>query len=151
MKGKKRKLSIKKIIRFIIIILLIFIIVYGVVNLFGDDKFGSKKIVEKYLASDNNTVNLYTYSDENNETKVVVSVDDSVVRGTKVSTKGDAITVDNVEYTLVMYLDKEYYVVSSLFKFRYSLIILSARTVHTSNPCLYCIYDSRLPTILLFQ
>lgn len=113
MKKKKRKLSIKKIIRFVIFILLILLIIYGIINLFGSKIFDLKKSVDKYLASDVNTVNLYTYSKVNDETDEVISIEDSLVRGTKVSTKGDSIILDNVEYTLITYLDKEYYVVNS--------------------------------------
>ncbi len=70
-----------------------------------------KKSVSKYLASETNLVDLYNYS--NSEEEKVLEVNNTVKRGTKIETKGDSIVDNEVNYTLITLEDKEYYVVSS--------------------------------------
>jgi len=111
MKRNKRKLSVKKIIRFLLILFVVASLLFVMIKLiFGNGKEPEKKTVFKYLASDITTVDLFNYTEATKESQAVISLDNSVIRGAKVSTKGDTVLVDEVNYTLITYNDIEYYV-----------------------------------------
>lgn len=112
MRRTKRKLNIKKILLFIIIIIVISLLTFGIIKLFSNgENIVLKKNVSKYLASEINLVDLYSYNMQ--EESKVLEVSDSVVRGTKIETKGDKITENEQEYTLITIDEKEYYVLST--------------------------------------
>jgi len=118
MKRGKRKLNVKKLIIFIIVVLILLLAVLGIIKFFSkSDGIILKKSYERYLASDVNMVDLYDYvnstiEDTEEEMKVLEKVD-SLVRGSKISTKGDVINYNDNEYTLVTSGEKQYYVLSS--------------------------------------
>ena len=97
---------------FIVLLLIIGFIIFGIIKLLSkSDGIILKKSVSKYLASETNLVDLYNYS--NSEEEKVLEVNNTVKRGTKIETKGDSIVDNEVNYTLITLEDKEYYVVSS--------------------------------------
>ena len=114
MKRKKRKLSVKKIIRFLIFIVILALIIYFAVNnSFSKTSINIvKKSMDKYLASDNNIIDLYNYIEDEEGNKLLDKIGTSF-RGTKVSTKNDKITYEEVSYTLITIDKDNYYVISS--------------------------------------
>ena len=114
MKRKKRKLSVKKVIRFLIFIVILALIIYFAIN--NSFSKGSinivKKSVDKYLASDINIIDLYNYTEDEEGNKLLDKTSTSF-RGTKVSTKNDKITYEEVSYTLITIDKDNYYVISS--------------------------------------
>ena len=115
MKRTRRRLNVRKLVTFIVVVLIIILLIFGIVKLFSNNKgTNSKKSIDKYLASNINAVDLYNYVSisEGEEEKKLDKVDE-IVRGTKITTKGETINVDNVEYTLVNNNEEEYYVLSS--------------------------------------
>lgn len=112
MKRTKRKLNIKKILIFLIIILIVLLLVYFVKKFNFKDVVIPPKSVDKYLASSNNTVELYidTIDEDGNE---IIKKIDEVSRGTKISTDEKTTTYENNTYTKIKYNNKDYYVLST--------------------------------------
>lgn len=109
----RRKISVKKIVIFDLILV---VIIGGLIlgsKLFSLGDSIVKKSYEKYLASVDSNVKLYDYIKKTETTDEVMQEGDIVVRGTKIKTKNDTVMVDNIEYTLIEINDKSYYVLSS--------------------------------------
>jgi len=135
MRRKKRRLNVKRLILFIMVVAIVIgLLIFGLTKILSNgDRASLKKSVDKYLASDINLVDLYTYTKATEESGAKVEKSDTIVRGTKVSTKGDTINLDNVEYTLVTSEDKEYYVLSTALVDKEEEIVLEdTKFVRTS-------------------
>ena len=150
MKRTKRKLNIKKLFLFISFILIVGLSFWWISNLlFKGESIILKKSVDKYLASDVNSVNLYTYVEATEEELARLEVNTNVVRGGKVTTKGDTIIVDDIEYTLVTYEDKEYYVVSSnLVDSKDNIVLEEVKFVRTSVTVYKNEVDSKIESFI---
>lgn len=110
MNRKRRRLNWWKLTRFLIVVILIGLIIYFLINYVF--KKENKPILEKYLASDINKVDLYQYYKDEKQNDFSKAVD-TLTRGTKITTKGDSVISDEKEYLLVNYNDKKYYVLKS--------------------------------------
>ena len=150
MKRRKRKLRVKRLILFIVIILVIIFAIFGLIKFLSKgDNVTLKKSIDKYLASDINLVDLYTYTEATEETDEKIEVSDNVVRGTMVSTKGDTINLNDVEYTLITKDDKEYYVLSSSLVDKENDIVLEkSKFVRTSVTVYKNEVDSKIESFI---
>ena len=105
-KRRKRKINIGKVIVAIIIgLVLITGVVVGIIFLI---KKGSALVVNKkdmYLASNGNTVELFTVDEESN-----LTLSDELVRGTKVVSYDKSLIKDDKTYTQIAYNNNKYYV-----------------------------------------
>ena len=112
---RRRKLNVKKLIVFLFTVSIIILLLFGVVKLLSNTySIVNKKSVEKYLASEINSVDLYDYvSQTDSDLEKTFEKVDTIVRGTVVNTKGDSITEEEQEYVLVNKDGKDYYVLSS--------------------------------------
>ena len=112
---RRRKLNVKKLIVFLFTVSIIILLLFGVVKLLSNTySLIDKKSVEKYLASEINSVDLYDYvSQTDSDLEKTFEKVDTIVRGTVVNTKGDSITEEEQEYVLVNKDGKNYYVLSS--------------------------------------
>ena len=115
MRRGRRRLNVKKLITFIVVVLIvILLVVFGIEFLFKRNSVSLKKSYDKYLASDINVVDLYNYvSPTEGEGDKKFEKVDTLVRGSKIKTKGDTVTINDLEYTLVTSGESEYYVLSS--------------------------------------
>ena len=115
MKRTRRKLNVRKLVTFFVVVLVIILLIIGASKLLSKSSgISLKKSVDKYLASNINVVDLYDYvsATEGEEEKKLEKVDE-IVRGSKISTKGDTINVEDTEYTLIASGEENYYVLSS--------------------------------------
>jgi len=104
-KRRKRKLKVGRILLAVIILILL---VGGIIFILsGDKKITIKKDIV-YLASDTNTIELFTLDEEEN-----LKQDKSLVRGTEVLSLNKTITKDEKEYTEVEFEETKYYVETS--------------------------------------
>ena len=134
MRRTKRRLNIRILFVFLVIVVVIVFSIIGIVKFFsGNKELISKKIYTRYLASDINMVDLYNYSDTSEgEEKKVIKID-TLIRGTPIETKGDTTVIDEVEYTLIIKDDTEYYVLSSnLVEKREDVVLEKKKFVRTS-------------------
>jgi len=115
MKRTKRKLNLKKLIAFIVVVLLLILLIIGAIKLFSKGEgISLKKSYNKYLANDTNLVDLYVYtSTTEGEGEKTLEKTDTLVRGTQITTRGDTIKYDDIEYTLITSGEEDYYVLSS--------------------------------------
>ena len=150
MKRKKRKISIKKIVKFLIVILVIILLVFGLIKLLSSDNdIVKKKSINKYLASNVSTVDLYSYTEATEDVAAVMAISDSLIRGTSVSTKGDTIIIDDVEYMLVNYEGIEYYVISSnLVDDKKEVVLEDTKFVRTSVTVYKNEIDSKIESFI---
>lgn len=100
---KKTKLNLSKTL---IGILILSLLVGGIVFLIISTRKLSKKTV--YLASDINSVTIYTLDDKDN-----LKEEDSIARGTEVKTTGKSFTKNKIDYSEFTYEEKKYYVQSN--------------------------------------
>ena len=92
---------------------------------------------------------MYTYTKATEETIEKIEVSDSVVRGTMVSTKGDTINLNDVEYTLVTKDDKDYYVLSSsLVDNENGIVLEKSKFVRTSVTVYKNEVDSKIESFI---
>ena len=98
---KKRRLKLGKLLLCLLVLVLVIV---GIIFLIK----GTKKLTQKalYLASDTNSVAIYTLDDKEN----LIENKDGIARGTKVKTTGKTITKEDVTYSEFAYNDKKYYV-----------------------------------------
>lgn len=150
MKRKKRKISIKKICKFFIVVLVIILLVFGLIKLLSSDNdIVKKKSINKYLASNVSTVDLYSYTEATEDVAAVMAISDSLIRGTSVSTKGDTIIIDDVEYMLVNYEGIEYYVISSnLVDDKKEVVLEDTKFVRTSVTVYKNEIDSKIESFI---
>lgn len=150
MKRKKRKISIKKICKFFIVVLVIILLGFGLIKLLSSDNdIVKKKSINKYLASNVSTVDLYSYTEAAEDVGAVMAISDSLIRGTSVSTKGDTIIIDDVEYMLVNYEGIEYYVISSnLVDDKKEVVLEDTKFVRTSVTVYKNEIDSKIESFI---
>jgi len=131
---KKRRLNVKKLVLFILVVLIIiFSVILGIKFLVGSKKHNFKKSYDMYLASDINTIDLFNYIEESDDNVASIEKLETVARGKKVSTKGDTLVFDDKEYTLIKIDDKDCYVFSTSLVDKYEDIVLEkSKFIRTS-------------------
>ena len=152
MKRNKRKINFKKVFLFLVVVIVVCLLIFGITKLFL--KSGGKilkKNYNMYLASDVNLVDLYNYvsssSDDSDEKSFEVV--DSLVRGTEIKTKGDTINVSDVSYTLVNVDNEDYYVVSSsLADKKEDVVLEDVKYVRTSVTVYKNEVDSKIESFI---
>lgn len=87
--------------KYIIIVIIVLLILTGC-----KDKKEDVKKIDKYIASDINYVQVYTYDED----KLIDSI--KIYRGSKVDYLNSSIEKDNIEYSKIIYNDSEYYIKS---------------------------------------
>ena len=146
MKRKRRRISIKKIIRFMLILIIAGLIVFGITKLFFSKGINLKKNTDKYIASDVGSVDIYGYVDSDDS---MLEKIDIVSRGTKVNTEGNKLVVDEIEYTLIKYNNGNYYVDSKNLVDDVSSVVLEKdRFVRTSVTVYKNEVDSKIESFI---
>lgn len=108
---KKKRLKIKSIVIMLIALIIISLgILFLIKRLSNNNTFISKNY-DKYLANNINIVDLYKYEKDNND-NYILTKEEEVSRGTKISTKDEKITYEEKEYTKITLNEKNYYVLT---------------------------------------
>ena len=128
---KKKKVRFKSIV--VLVLVLVFVIGCGVIFLKKDSFVNFKEHLKVgYLASDNYTIDLYSYSKvEDKDNLELVS---NVVRGEKIKYYEDSsLVVDEKEYLKIKYKDSTYYVLkNSIVSDIKNVVLESSLYVRTS-------------------
>ena len=135
MKRTKRKLNVKNVVIFsVLLVLLLSCVGFGINKLFfssGNDII--KKDVSKYLASNTNNVILYKYVAKTDNSPEKMEKSDEIVRGTEVKTNNEKMVIGDISYILVKVNDKEYYVTNDSLVDKVSDVVLEkVKYVRTS-------------------
>ena len=135
MKRTKRKLNVKNVVIFsVLLVLLLSCVGFGINKLFfsGGNAI-IKKDVSKYLASNTNNVILYKYVAKTDNSPEKMEKSDEIVRGTEVKTNNEKMVIGDISYILVKVNDKEYYVTNDSLVDKVSDVVLEkVKYVRTS-------------------
>ena len=135
MKRTKRKLNVKNVVIFsVLLVLLLSCVGFGINKLFfsGGNAI-IKKDVSKYLASNINNVILYKYVAKTDNSPEKMEKSDEIVRGTEVKTNNEKMVIGDISYILVKVNDKEYYVTNDSLVDKVSDVVLEkVKYVRTS-------------------
>ena len=135
MKRTKRKLNVKNVVIFsVLLVLLLSCVGFGINKLFfsGGNAI-IKKDVSKYLASNINNVILYKYVAKTDNSPEKMEKSDEIVRGTEVKTNNEKVVIGDISYILVKVNDKEYYVTNDSLVDKVSDVVLEkVKYVRTS-------------------
>ena len=112
MKRSKRKFKKKlKKISYVILVIILLLVVFYLISIFIGKNNSEGIIVKydnKYIASNDNNVQLYKLVLEEESEKLVSDID--IVRGTKVKDTKKTITYEDIVYNNIIVDNKEYYV-----------------------------------------
>lgn len=99
---RRKKLNVKRLALFLIIILVVILGIFFITKLTKD------RIIFKnyYLASKSNMINIYSYDEKNNQMNEV----NSIKRGTKVKSNSKSINLNEINYLEILLDDITYYV-----------------------------------------
>ena len=135
MKRTKRKLNVKNVVIFsVLLVLLLSCVGFGINKLFfsGGNAI-IKKDVSKYLASNTNNAILYKYVAKTDNSPEKMEKSDEIVRGTEVKTNNEKMVIGDISYILVKVNDKEYYVTNDSLVDKVSDVVLEkVKYVRTS-------------------
>ena len=135
MKRTKRKLNVKNVVIFsVLLVLLLSCVGFGINKLFfSSGNAIIKKDVSKYLASNTNNVILYKYVAKTDNSPEKMEKSDEIVRGTEVKTNNEKMVIGDISYILVKVNDKEYYVTNDSLVDKVSDVVLEkVKYVRTS-------------------
>ena len=135
MKRTKRKLNVKNVVIFsVLLVLLLSCVGFGINKLFfSSGNAIIKKDVSKYLASNINNVILYKYVAKTDNSPEKMEKSDEIVRGTEVKTNNEKMVIGDISYILVKVNDKEYYVTNDSLVDKVSDVVLEkVKYVRTS-------------------
>lgn len=135
MKRTKRKLNVKNVVIFsVLLVLLLSCVGFGINKLFfSSGNAIIKKDVSKYLASNTNNVILYKYVVKTDNSPEKMEKSDEIVRGTEVKTNNEKMVIGDISYILVKVNDKEYYVTNDSLVDKVSDVVLEkVKYVRTS-------------------
>ena len=135
MKRTKRKLNVKNVVIFsVLLVLLLSCVGFGINKLFfSSGNAIIKKDVSKYLASNTNNVILYKYVAKTDNSPEKMEKSDEIVRGTEVKTNNEKMVIGDISYILVKVNDKEYYVTNDSLVNKVSDVVLEkVKYVRTS-------------------
>lgn len=135
MKRTKRKLNVKNVVIFsVLLVLLLSCVGFGINKLFfSSGNSIIKKDVSKYLASNTNNVILYKYVVKTDNSPEKMEKSDEIVRGTEVKTNNEKMVIGDISYILVKVNDKEYYVTNDSLVDKVSDVVLEkVKYVRTS-------------------
>lgn len=135
MKKTKRKLNVKNVVIFsVLLVLLLSCVGFGINKLFfSSGNAIIKKDVSKYLASNTNNVILYKYVAKTDNSPEKMEKSDEIVRGTEVKTNNEKMVIGDISYILVKVNDKEYYVINDSLVDKVSDVVLEkVKYVRTS-------------------
>ncbi len=135
MKRTKRKLNVKNVVIFsVLLVLLLSCVGFGINKLFfSSGNSIIKKDVSKYLASNTNNVILYKYVVKTDNSPEKMEKSDEIVRGTEVKTNNEKMVIGDISYILVKVNDKEYYVTNDSLVNKVSDVVLEkVKYVRTS-------------------
>lgn len=135
MKRTKRKLNVKNVVIFsVLLVLLLSCVGFGINKLFfSSGNAIIKKDVSKYLASNTNNVILYKYVAKTDNSPEKMEKSDEIVRGTEVKTNNEKKVIGDISYILVKVNDKEYYVTNDSLVDKVSDVVLEkVKYVRTS-------------------
>lgn len=135
MKRTKRKLNVKNVVIFsVLLVLLLSCVGFGINKLFfSSGNAIIKKDVSKYLASNTNNVILYKYVAKTDNSPEKMEKSDEIVRGTEVKTNNEKMVIGDISYILVKVNDKEYYVINDSLVDKVSDVVLEkVKYVRTS-------------------
>ena len=122
---RKRKIKIGKVLAFVIILILIIGIIIFFTSKGKNISIGKSSM---YLASDNNKVTTYIIDEDNN-----LKENSELVRGKKVIYSGKKVNMNDNEYLLIEFDNKEYYVnAKQLVKNVKDVVLEKERYVRTS-------------------
>ncbi len=124
-KRRKRKIKIGRVLLFVIILILIIGIIIFFTSKGKNISIGKSSM---YLASDNNKVTTYIIDEDNN-----LKENSELVRGKKVIYSGKKVNMNDNEYLLIEFDNKEYYVnAKQLVKNVKDVVLEKERYVRTS-------------------
>lgn len=135
MKRTKRKLNVKNVVIFsVLLVLLLSCVGFGINKLFfSSGNAIIKKDVSKYLASNTNNAILYKYVAKTDNSPEKMEKSDEIVRGTEVKTNNEKMVIGDISYILVKVNDKEYYVTNDSLVDKVSDVVLEkVKYVRTS-------------------
>lgn len=135
MKRTKRKLNVKNVVIFsVLLVLVLGCVGFGINKLFfSSGNSIIKKDVSKYLASNTNNVILYKYVVKTDNSPEKMEKSDEIVRGTEVKTNNEKMVIGDISYILVKVNDKEYYVTNDSLVDKVSDVVLEkVKYVRTS-------------------
>lgn len=122
---RKRKIKIGRVLAFVIILILIIGIIIFFTSKGKNISIGKSSM---YLASDNNKVTTYIIDEDNN-----LKENSELVRGKKVIYSGKKVNMNDNEYLLIEFDNKEYYVnAKQLVKNVKDVVLEKERYVRTS-------------------
>lgn len=122
---RKRKIKIGRVLAFVIILILIIGIIIFFTSKGKNISIGKSSM---YLASDNNKVTTYIIDEDNN-----LKENSELVRGKKVIYSGKKVNMNDNEYLLIKFDNKEYYVnAKQLVKNVKDVVLEKERYVRTS-------------------
>lgn len=122
---RKRKIKIGRVLLFVIILILIIGIIIFFTSKGKNISIGKSSM---YLASDNNKVTTYIIDEDNN-----LKENSELVRGKKVIYSGKKVNMNDNEYLLIKFDNKEYYVnAKQLVKNVKDVVLEKERYVRTS-------------------
>lgn len=122
---RKRKIKIGRVLAFVIILILIIGIIIFFTSKGKNISIGKSSM---YLASDNNKVTTYIMDEDNN-----LKENSELVRGKKVIYSGKKVNMNDNEYLLIEFDNKEYYVnAKQLVKNVKDVVLEKERYVRTS-------------------
>lgn len=122
---RKRKIKIGRVLAFVIILILIIGIIIFFTSKGKNISIGKSSM---YLASDNNKVTTYIMDEDNN-----LKENSELVRGKKVIYSGKKVNMNDNEYLLIKFDNKEYYVnAKQLVKNVKDVVLEKERYVRTS-------------------
>lgn len=124
-RSRKRKIKIGRVLAFVIILILIIGIIIFFTSKGKNISIGKSSM---YLASDNNKVTTYIIDEDNN-----LKENSELVRGKKVIYSGKKVNMNDNEYLLIEFDNKEYYVnAKQLVKNVKDVVLEKERYVRTS-------------------
>ncbi len=135
MNRTKRKLNVKNVVIFSVLLVLVLSCVgFGINKLFfSSGNAIIKKDVSKYLASNTNNVILYKYVAKTDNSPEKMEKSDEIVRGTEVKTNNEKMVIGDISYILVKINDKKYYVTNDSLVDKVSDVVLEkVKYVRTS-------------------